>query len=108
MHKNAKCGQRCWYAKSDPKFCKCSCGGMNHGQGLVGEEMAKIQQEYPPCTPVRVNFLWKDVYLRFTSSGKTVFKEGEIYLCVQELFSPIHIKRVSGAEDDKEQTRPNE
>ena len=27
------CNSRCWFAKSEPDKCKCSCNGANHGHG---------------------------------------------------------------------------
>jgi hypothetical protein len=28
------CCRRCWFAKTDPKKCKCRCRGTNHQKGV--------------------------------------------------------------------------
>ena len=81
VHKNSECNARCWYAKSHPRFCKCECGGKNHGHGMKGEEMVRIEKVFPPCTPVRGT---KGRCL-FTarSKGETFLFKGEIRLVTE-------------------------
>lgn len=70
------CNSRCWYSTS--KKCECSCGGKNHGQGMKGEEMVRVEKAFPPCTPVRFGLFNKKGFGR--SLGRTFLFEGEIRL----------------------------
>lgn len=79
-HKNSECNARCWYAKSHPRSCRCACGGKNHGEGMMGEEMIRIEKSFPPCTPVRMK--WKEHTQEAISTGETFLFRGEIRLGV--------------------------
>lgn len=99
-----RCDKRCWYAKSSPLKCRCSCGGMNHGHGMFGAEMAKIQMKYPPCTPVRIKKNGKPHFTGISTSETFVFA-GEIFLGVQSgdlthYVLPETIEKIYGPEKD--------
>lgn len=93
------CNERCWCSTSTQ--CKCSCGGKNHGEGMMRKEMIKIEKSFPPCTPVRM--IWKKHTKQAISLGETFLFKGEIRLGVTsqnlEYWWPLsQIEKVNGEE----------